>query len=322
MDKMQLTFVNVGYGEAILLECPDEACDGGVFTALIDGGGAEQAEYVGATGRIPLADYLAQRGVEHIDLAVSTHIHEDHLSGMLPALRRTPPRVFWHTLTEDLWRAMPPLDSALPQCVSAHKFARALADYHTLCGELTDAGCALTTVQAGDPIPLCAGLIAHVLAPSGARARLLEERLRDLYAMPQTEKLNQADAEMNNYSIVLMLQYGDTRILLPGDTNAAGYRDMDGALHAHLFKLGHHGQRDSATPALLDAISPAHAVCCASSDRRYESAHPALLRELAQRGISCWFSDCPPHFDGSTPPPHHALTFTIGMHGDIAAQYV
>ncbi len=322
MDKMELTFVNVGYGEAILLECPDDACAGGVFIALIDGGGAEQTEYTGETGRIPLADYLAQRGVEHIDLAVSTHIHEDHLSGMLPALRRTPPRTFWHTLPDDLWRGMTPLDPALAQCLSARKFRQALEDYHTLCGELADAGCTLTTVRAGERIPLCAGLTAYILAPSTARERVLEERLRALYTEPDTAKLDQADVSMNNFSIVLLLEYGDTRILLPGDTNAAGYHDIDSALRAHLFKLGHHGQRDSVTPALLDEVSPAHAVCCASSDRRYNSAEPTLLHDLAARGVECWFSDCPPRFDGTTPPPHHALTFTIGMHGDITAQYV
>lgn len=30
METMKLTFVNVGYGEAIVAECPDEKCrDGG-----------------------------------------------------------------------------------------------------------------------------------------------------------------------------------------------------------------------------------------------------------------------------------------------------
>lgn len=322
MDKMQLTFVNVGYGEAILLECPDEACAGGVFTALIDGGSAEQAEYTGETGRIPLADYLGQRGVEHIDLAVSTHIHEDHLSGMLPALRHTSPRIFWHTLPHDLWRGMTRLDPALAQCLSARKFMHALDDYHTLCGELFDTGCTLTTVRAGERVPLCAGLTAHILAPSTACEHVLEERLRALYTKPDAAKLDQVDVSMNNFSIILLLEYGDTRILLPGDTNAAGYHDIDSALRAHLFKLGHHGQRDSVTSALLNEVSPTHTVCCASSDRRYESAEPTLLHGIAARGIECWFSDCPPCFDGTTPPPHHALIFTIGMHGDIAGEYV
>ena len=38
---MKVTFVNVGYGEAILLECPDPARPGGAFVMVIDGGSGE-----------------------------------------------------------------------------------------------------------------------------------------------------------------------------------------------------------------------------------------------------------------------------------------
>ena len=42
---MKLTFVNTGYGEAVLLELQDASRPGGVFTALIDGGGADPQEF-------------------------------------------------------------------------------------------------------------------------------------------------------------------------------------------------------------------------------------------------------------------------------------
>ena len=55
MEELKLTFVNVGYGEAALLECPDPAFPGGTFVMVIDGGSAEAEEYRdSATGRIPL----------------------------------------------------------------------------------------------------------------------------------------------------------------------------------------------------------------------------------------------------------------------------
>ena len=38
MEELKLTFVNVGYGEAALLECPDPAFPGGTFVMVIDGG--------------------------------------------------------------------------------------------------------------------------------------------------------------------------------------------------------------------------------------------------------------------------------------------
>ena len=44
MEELKLTFVNVGYGEAALLECPDPAFPGGTFVMVIDGGSAEAEE--------------------------------------------------------------------------------------------------------------------------------------------------------------------------------------------------------------------------------------------------------------------------------------
>ena len=62
--KLTVTFVNVGYGEAILLECPDPSRPGGVFTALIDGGSAEESEFADRTsGRLPVEEYLTKRGI-------------------------------------------------------------------------------------------------------------------------------------------------------------------------------------------------------------------------------------------------------------------
>ena len=69
MEELKLTFVNVGYGEAALLECPDPAFPGGTFVMVIDGGSAEAEEYRdSATGRIPLDQYLpAGRGPHRPD---------------------------------------------------------------------------------------------------------------------------------------------------------------------------------------------------------------------------------------------------------------
>ena len=125
-------------------------------------------------------------------------------------------------------------------------------------------------------------------------------------------------AAMNNYSVILLLNYRGTRVLLPGDTNCVGYAGLERELRADLFKLGHHGQKDSVTPELLEFISPRHAVCCASSDRRYNSAHPAPLGLLRTHGVHCWFSDCP---EGEAVPPHSELTFTIGPDGAVEGVY-
>ena len=42
---MTLTFFNVGYGEAVLVECPDPARPRGRFVMLLDGGSGEAEEF-------------------------------------------------------------------------------------------------------------------------------------------------------------------------------------------------------------------------------------------------------------------------------------
>ncbi|MBR1690440.1 MAG: hypothetical protein IJ713_06675 [Oscillibacter sp.] len=324
---MKLTFVNVGYGEAILLECPDPSFQNGTFVMLIDGGSDDINEYAGNTsGRIPLWEYLAEKKLDHIDLMVNTHPHADHVCSMLPAAKMLTPAALWQTIPARFCReVMRPLDASLAKNPSQNTFTRALNDCATLSKLVEDAGGAVSTVTAGDGGTLCQDLHYRVLSPTKARQKELLAHLERIYNAPDKttylSRLWELDEILNNFSIMLALEYRGTRILLPGDTNRAGYGDVDAAaLPAHLFKVGHHGQKDGVSQELLDIIRPDMVVCCASSDRRYNSAHPDLMERIEASGAALYFSDCP-QLPGRTPPPHRALIFTVGEQGAIRAQY-
>ena len=319
--SLKLTFINVGYGEAMLIRCGETG-----FTMLVDAGSAEASEYAdNVSGRIRAHEYLESIGLERIDLMVSTHVHEDHLCGLLPVVERWMPKVFWHALPDGYAEsALRWVDPALAENASQSKFIRALDDYQALCRTLRDGGCKLVTVLSGHREALCDGLDCKVLGPDEAPMAELLERLRRACALPDGAELLKAlsavDGAMNNYSVILRLEYQGASVLLPGDTNRAGYGGIDPAdLRADIFKVGHHGQADGASAALIDAVQPRYSVCCASSDRRYNSAHPDLMRMLRDKGARLCFSDCPP-VEGIHVPPHQALTFTIG-NGDIQVEY-
>lgn len=326
--KLIVTFVNVGYGEAILLECPDSTRPGGVFTALIDGGSAEPEEFSDrSTGRIPIEEYLARRGICHLDLIVSTHIHEDHLCGLLRAARQAPPAMLWQTLPPEFHRSLRTLDTASARTPSESKFMRALNDYRTLCALIEDSGGVVAVPDADTELVLCPGLTVKILAPSAEKRVALAEEMKLLYNSVNVcddflQKLDALDARMNNYSLILLLDHCGTRLLLPGDTNLAGYRGIDpAALRADLFKIGHHGQKDGANAALASMIHPSAVVCCASSDRRYHSADPDTMQLLSDCGAALYFSDCPT-VTGHSIPPHEALEFTVGAAGALEARYI
>ncbi len=309
---LKMTFINVGYGEAILLQVEETG-----FTMLVDAGGAEATEYAdNASGRIRVHEYLESIDLDHIDLMVSTHIHEDHLCGLLPVAERWTPKTFWHTLPEKFpEQSLRWIDPALAENASQSKFIRALDDYQTLCRNFKAKDCKIKTILAGHEKVLCPGLICRVLAPTERQMEGIGKRMAEVCALPDGPELlkglSAIDGALNNYSIILRLEYQGKIILLPGDTNRAGYGNIDPAdLRADIFKVGHHGQVDGADAALIDVVQPKFAICCASSDRRYNSAHPELMCLLRDRGAALCFSDCPP-VEGVDIPSHHALVFTV-----------
>ena len=72
---MEMTFINVGYGDAILVQNQG-------FTLLLDGGSSLPEEFEGFEYRIPAVEYLKAQEIEQIDLLVISHIHEDHVCGL------------------------------------------------------------------------------------------------------------------------------------------------------------------------------------------------------------------------------------------------
>ncbi len=329
MKQFRLTFANVGYGEAMLFELPDPSSSRGVFVVLFDGGPGDPNEFIdSSSGRKPFAAHLDALGIDHIDAMIVSHIHEDHVSGLVPIARKFPPKTLISSFSPAYRQATRSLSVESGETVSLQKFTQSLNDFRELC-ELTEQhGGTIQRAVAGDTLSFPSGLIANVLAPGKDRATALEESLLDLYAtadgdVPDQHKLRALDGVMNNYSVMLRFDFGQTRLLLPGDTNRLGFGGIDPAeLAADLYKVGHHGQIDGADEALLAAIRPKAVVCCASSDRRYNSAHPDLLRSIAASGATLYCSDCPPNPFGDPIPAHRLLRFTIDDAQGIAAQYL
>jgi competence protein ComEC len=95
-----------------------------------------------------------------------------------------------------------------------------------------------------------------------------------------------ADEDANVGSIALLLTYGDTTVLIPGDATSEteeGYADR--AVHVDALRTGHHGSRTSTSERLLDAITPDVAVISCGLNNRYGHPHAAVLGRLAEHGI-------------------------------------
>jgi competence protein ComEC len=279
---LKISFINVGYGDAILLETEE---DGGPLRILIDGGSAEDDEFLTKdTGRIRAADYLFRLGITHLDILVCTHIHEDHVCGLEPFVDGGGSvGEFWtaFTLPQALWNAA--LGRDLTPAGGSGKFLAALDAYRRLFKKLSGL-CPVRTLAA--PLlnmELSALLKADVLSPSQAASGALASGIISLYETAGTPdfdtRLAALDGAMNNFSLALRFSYKNFSILLPGDACPSAQPGINWG-HADILKLAHHGQKDSVSEDFIRAVSPNIVVSCASSDRRYNSAHPNVYAEI------------------------------------------
>jgi len=93
--ELRLTFLDVGQGEATLIEFP------GREKMLVDGGGFQDNTF--DVGEYVVCPFLWRRKIKKIDYLVLTHAHPDHLNGLKAVARNFSIREFWE--------AMEPADS-------------------------------------------------------------------------------------------------------------------------------------------------------------------------------------------------------------------
>lgn len=80
-------------------------------------------------------------------------------------------------------------------------------------------------------------------------------------------------SNLNNYSIVLKITYGDTSFLYTGDAEDS-LDEITGDIKADVLKVGHHGSDTSTTSDFLARVNPSYAVISVGEGNSY--GHPAL----------------------------------------------
>ena len=98
----------------------------------------------------------------------------------------------------------------------------------------------------------------------------------------------------NNYSVVLMLKYGESEILLTGDIEAKAERQiiLSGAnLDADILKVAHHGSKTSTIEEFLYEVSPQVAVIQVGAKNRYGHPTQEVLNRLENFGMKLYRTD-------------------------------
>lgn len=273
---MEMTFINVGYGDAILVQNQG-------FTLLLDGGSSLPEEFEGFEHRIPAAEYLMAQGIKQIDLLVISHIHEDHVCGLEAILEQVPvkeirlpfdPAFFEHT------KEMQP-DETAPR--SAHLFSKALNVIGRLMQKAKEETIPVNPLQCGNELELPGDLQLSVLAPARKNCERFEYLLREVYSMDDpTEALVEMDRTSNATSLLIDLACDGVHCLLAADSVPANWSEVEFSLleNENVLKLPHHGQVDSFSEYFMKNMPLKYVITTASSDRRYNSANKAVYESL------------------------------------------
>lgn len=180
-------------------------------------------------------------------------------------------------------------------------------DYFIVSHPHTDhMGCAARIIQRFEVGRFCMPHVPEEMAPTTSAYEALLDALTDKGII--VDALNQAAVldvpeglsldvlaprenadwdDLNNWSGVLRLTYGETSFLFTGDAEKQSEKliveDAEAYgwdLKTDVLKCGHHGSRTSSSASFLKAVLPEYAVISCGKDNEYGHPHKETLKKL------------------------------------------
>ena len=241
--KLRITMLDVGQGDAILLE-------DGQRKVMIDVGDNKK-DKLGYGGRTALKMALGKAGVrenvDKINTVIITHHHGDHLGNVQWLAGK-------YKVSNIYDNAMPNEKNAVSNWLN--KELRA-GHYHN------------RVLKAGDRVELGKGYYFDVLAPGDFLSKKDKERF-------------------NNTSIVMMLHYGQFKMLFTGDAEAPVedylQQKYGSQLKADVLKVGHHGSKTSSIYKFISKVRPKYALISCGNKQIYNHPHKNVVGSLEHLG--------------------------------------
>lgn len=95
--------------------------------------------------------------------------------------------------------------------------------------------------------------------------------------------------EINDYSVVLKIQYGNRSFLFTGDAEKTSEIEMvkryGKQLHSDVLKVGHHGSTTSSTEEFISAVAPDYSIIQVGIDNDYNHPHKEIIDRLSNTKI-------------------------------------
>ncbi|MGD9131675.1 MAG: ComEC/Rec2 family competence protein [Candidatus Bathyarchaeota archaeon] len=99
-------------------------------------------------------------------------------------------------------------------------------------------------------------------------------------------------SDLNDNSIVVKLQAGDTSFLFTGDAEEPAEQSMllssVVSPKCDVLKVGHHGSNTATSQAFLDIVDPTYAIICAGLNNKYGHPHNETIQALLTKGVTIY----------------------------------
>lgn len=217
------TMVHIGFGDCHVITMP------GGKRVLLDAGGGD-ADFA-------IRQYLSENGISSIDYMLATHVHMDHLGGIIGSdqdgiLQSHPPSIFYDSDVKD---------------EGSDKWA-----YGQLQEMLGASGVTDVVLQRYDT----SSSVPALRWDPEVEVLVLNSGTPEGYVPDGYE-----GTDINNESIVVRISYGDVDFVIGGDAEQEAEASMAAAfagwdLNTEYYKASHHGLRDASSPLWVNILQP------------------------------------------------------------------
>lgn len=239
--ELKVVFLDVGQGDCCFIQTPDGK------NILIDGGGQEGVDI----GEDVLLPFLLKNGISSLDLAVMSHNHDDHISGLVPVIGQLHTAAFM----EYPPRETNPVYQELKEVINKKRIRTISA-------------------ERGQSYPIGEKTWLHVLYPDQKSASALYQENENNLSLVLLLECGDAS----------VLFTGD--IEQGVEYYLSGRMDRQ----ASILKVPHHGSNTSSTEVFLDTVCPEAAVIQSGSNF-FGHPTPQTLQRLQDRNIVVYRND-------------------------------
>lgn len=100
---------------------------------------------------------------------------------------------------------------------------------------------------------------------------------------------------LNNYSTILKVSFGEMDIIMTGDAEISVEKDVlekyKEELDAEILKVGHHGSDTSTSDEFLEAIDPEYALISTTINNKYEHPIKSVMQKLKNANVKVYRTD-------------------------------